>query len=73
MDSKHPTLQDPELVPDEFEDNNFHLALALQHYHIAYDVFLQGQEVFPEEEKVLEERYGTHIRSQPMSSGSICV
>ena len=53
MDSKHPTLQDPAFVPDEFEDNNHHLALALDHYHIAYDVFLQGQDVFPEQEKAL--------------------
>ena len=62
MDSKHPTLQDPAFVPDEFEDNNHHLALALDHYHIAYDVFLQGQDVFPEQEKVLEERYGRPVR-----------
>ena len=72
MDSKHPTLQDPAFVPDEFEDNNHHLALALEHYHIAYDVFLQGQDVFPEQEKVLEERYGRLVRPRSYGLCSPC-
>ena len=59
MSSGHPTLQDPTLVPDEFDDMNHHLALALDHNATAYEVFLQGQDVFPEQEKLLEERYGT--------------
>ncbi|KAH9854040.1 HEC/Ndc80p family-domain-containing protein [Lenzites betulinus] len=57
MDSRHPTLQDPELIPDEFEDISYHLALAFDHHSRAYVDFLQGQDVFPEQEKVLEERY----------------
>ncbi|CDO70705.1 hypothetical protein BN946_scf184798.g20 [Trametes cinnabarina] len=57
MDSRHPTLQDPALVPDEFDDIHHHLALAFDHNSRAYEVFLQGQDVFPEEEKMLEERY----------------
>ncbi|PIL23804.1 hypothetical protein GSI_13555 [Ganoderma sinense ZZ0214-1] len=57
MTSGHPSLQDPTLVPDEFDDNNHHLALALDHNTTAYEVFLQGRDVFPEEEKLLEERY----------------
>lgn len=59
MNSRHPTLQDPALIPDEFDDNNHHLALALEHNLSAYEIFLQGQDVFPEQEKALEERYGT--------------
>ncbi|KAI0831084.1 HEC/Ndc80p family-domain-containing protein [Trametes gibbosa] len=57
MDSRHPTLQDPELIPDEFNDINHHLALAFDHHSRAYVHFLQGQDVFTEEEKILEERY----------------
>ncbi|OSD02863.1 hypothetical protein PYCCODRAFT_1444929 [Trametes coccinea BRFM310] len=57
MDSRHPTLQDPTLIPDEFDDIHHHLALAFDHNSRAYEVFLQGQDVFPEEEKMLEERY----------------
>ena len=49
-------------MPDEFDDINHHLALALDHNATAYEVFLQGQDVFPEQEKLLEERYGTAIQ-----------
>ena len=49
-------------MPDEFDDINHHLALALDHNAKAYEVFLQGQDVFPEQEKLLEERYGTAIQ-----------
>lgn len=58
MNSGHPTLQDPALIPDEFDDITHHLALAFDHHSRAYVDFLQGQDVFPEQEKVLEERYG---------------
>ncbi|KAH9946289.1 HEC/Ndc80p family-domain-containing protein [Epithele typhae] len=57
MNSQHPTLQNPELVPEEFDDDEHHLALAFQHKCVAYEVFLQGQDVFPEQEKILEQRY----------------
>ncbi|KAI0646849.1 HEC/Ndc80p family-domain-containing protein [Trametes meyenii] len=57
MDSRHPTLQDPALIPDEFDDIQHHLALAFNHNTLAYVDFLQGQDVFPEQEKLLEERY----------------
>ena len=63
MTSGHPSLQDPTLVPDEFDDHNYHLALALDHNTTAYEVFLQGRDVFPEEEKLLEERYGMSLHS----------
>ncbi|KAI0374672.1 hypothetical protein BV20DRAFT_986408 [Pilatotrama ljubarskyi] len=57
MNSGHPTLQDPALIPDEFDDISHHLALAFDHHTRAYVDFLQGQDVFPEQEKILEERY----------------
>ena len=60
IESKDPTLQDSSLVPDEFEDNNHHHALAMDHYTLAYGMFLEGKDVFPEEEKILEARYGAH-------------
>ncbi|THH33880.1 hypothetical protein EUX98_g334 [Antrodiella citrinella] len=57
MESEHPTLQDASLVPDEFDDIHHHHALAMSHYLDAYEVFLLGQDVYPEQEKNLEERY----------------
>lgn len=58
MNSGHPTLQEPTLIPDEFDDVSHHLALAFDHHAGAYVDFLQGQDSFPEQEKVLEDRYG---------------
>lgn len=52
------TLQDSSLIPDEFDDINYHQALALDHYTLAYEVFLEGRDAFPEQERILEERYG---------------
>ncbi|KAH9934885.1 HEC/Ndc80p family-domain-containing protein [Fomitopsis serialis] len=57
LESKDVTLQDSELVPDEFEDINHHQALALDHCTLAYGMFLEGKDAFPEEEKILEARY----------------
>ncbi|KAI0736882.1 HEC/Ndc80p family-domain-containing protein [Fomitopsis betulina] len=54
---RDPTLQDSSLVPDEFEDNNYHQALAMDHYTLAYGMFLEGKDMFPEEEKILEAQY----------------
>ncbi|CCM02890.1 uncharacterized protein FIBRA_05004 [Fibroporia radiculosa] len=51
------TLQDSSQVPDEFDDINHHQALALDHYTRAYSIFLQGQDLFPEQERILEEYY----------------
>ncbi|OJT08860.1 hypothetical protein TRAPUB_211 [Trametes pubescens] len=57
MNSGHPTLQEPSLIPDEFDDISHHLALAFDHHAGAYVDFLQGQDSFAEQEKVLEDRY----------------
>ncbi|EMD38609.1 hypothetical protein CERSUDRAFT_135519 [Gelatoporia subvermispora B] len=57
LESKDITLQDPSLVPDEFDDMNHHQALALDYYMEAYEVFLQGMDAFPEQDRALEERY----------------
>lgn len=61
LESRDATLQDSSLVPDEFDDMNYHQALALDHYTLAYEVFLEGKDVFPEQEKILEERYGESV------------
>lgn len=58
MESGDATLQDPSLVPDEFDNVHYHQALAMDYYLAAYDVFLSGQDVYPEQDKALEERYG---------------
>ena len=32
----------------------------MDHYTLAYVMFLEGKDMFPEEEKILEARYGTY-------------
>ena len=58
LESADPTLQDEEQVPPEFDDPHHHQALAFAHYIDAYEVFLKGADVYPEQERVIEERYG---------------
>lgn len=57
MESCHPTLQDSTLVPDDFDDEHHHQALAMEYYLGAYEVFLLGQDVYPEQDKRLEDHY----------------
>ncbi|THG98588.1 hypothetical protein EW026_g3622 [Hermanssonia centrifuga] len=57
LESKDPTLQDEEDVPAEFRSPHHHQALAFGHYIEAYEIFLQGADVYPEQEQRLEERY----------------
>lgn len=59
MESGDPSLQDPEQVPVAFDDEDHHNALAFEHYVDAYEAFLVGADVYPEQERVIEERYGT--------------
>ncbi|KAJ3556638.1 hypothetical protein NM688_g1916 [Phlebia brevispora] len=49
--------ENDEQVPEEFDDNHHHQALAFAHYVEAYEVFLRGADVYPEQERLLEERY----------------
>ena len=65
LESGDPTLQDEEQVPDEFDDLNHHQALAFAHYIDAYEVFLRGADVYPEQERLIEERYGTPSSRRP--------
>lgn len=59
MSSDHPTLQNPEKIPVEFDDNiHHHMALALAHNVASYERFLEGANDFMEQEKILEDRYG---------------
>ncbi|KZT11476.1 uncharacterized protein LAESUDRAFT_272490 [Laetiporus sulphureus 93-53] len=57
LDSQDPTLQDSSLIPNEFDDIDHHQALAIDHYARAYQVFLDGKDVFPDQERILEDRY----------------
>ena len=62
IQSGDPTLQDPDSVPEEFDDILHHQALAFAHYTAAYEVFLDGQDVYPEQERIIiEERYSMYI------------
>jgi kinetochore protein NDC80 len=60
MESHHPTLQDTSEIPDEFDDPNHHKALAFDYMVDAYDVFLGGSDVFDEQRRALEDRYGIY-------------
>ncbi|KAK1232719.1 kinetochore-associated Ndc80 complex subunit ndc80 [Marasmius sp. AFHP31] len=57
FDSGHPTLQDPSLVPEEFDDPNHHAALALDYYQECYLMWLDHVDEFVEANQQLEERY----------------
>ena len=69
LESEDPTLQDAEQVPEQFDDPNQHQALAFAHYVDAYEVFLKGADVYPEQERVVEERYG-RLREEPLCRGT---
>ncbi|THH04485.1 hypothetical protein EW145_g5494 [Phellinidium pouzarii] len=57
LDSAEPTLQDLEHVPENFDDENHHAALAFHYYSDAYGVFLSGADDFSEQDQYLETRY----------------
>ncbi|KIP04758.1 hypothetical protein PHLGIDRAFT_120415 [Phlebiopsis gigantea 11061_1 CR5-6] len=57
LESGDPSLQDPEQVPVAFDDEDHHNALAFEHYVDAYEAFLVGADVYPEQERIIEERY----------------
>ncbi|KAL0580598.1 kinetochore-associated Ndc80 complex subunit ndc80 [Marasmius crinis-equi] len=57
LDSSHPTLQDPSLVPEEFEDPNHYAALALDYYQECYLMWLDHVDEFVEANQQIEERY----------------
>lgn len=65
MESNDPTLQDSEQVPVAFDDDNHHNALAFEHYVAAYEAFLLGADVYPEQERMIEERYGRFTCRHP--------
>jgi len=61
LESEHPTLQDPDLVPEEFDDPNYHAALAFVYYSEAYEDFFAGSDNYEVHEQRLEERYGEFL------------
>jgi len=64
LDSGHPTLQESTEVPEEFDDPSHHQALAFEYYTDAYGFFLEGADVFEEQDQILENRYGTPFSSE---------
>ena len=54
------TLQESELVPDEFDDPMQHQTIALEYFDRAYEAYLEGADApFPDQHQILEDRYGT--------------
>jgi kinetochore protein NDC80 len=65
MESEHPTLQFSDIIPEEFDDPDHHAALAFDYFAEAYDAFFQGSDIFEQQQRKLEERYGkllVHLR-----------
>lgn len=62
MNSNHPTLQQPDQVPEEFEDSLDHRALAFEYYDRAYTVWLDLIDDLSEPNQYLEDRYGSCFR-----------
>lgn len=58
MESEHPTLQFSGIVPEEFDDPNHHAALAFDYFAESYEAFFAGSDVFQEQQRRIEERYG---------------
>lgn len=63
QDSQHPTvaLLDPEILPDEFDHEFHHQALALQHRASSYEAFLAGSDDFDVQDQLITERYGENL------------
>ncbi|EPQ58622.1 hypothetical protein GLOTRDRAFT_37261 [Gloeophyllum trabeum ATCC 11539] len=55
--SGDPTLQDPNDVPEQFDSEDHHTALAFQYLDTTYQLYLEGMDTFPEQDKILEEYY----------------
>lgn len=61
MESEHPTLQFSGIVPEEFDDPNHHASLAFDYFAEAYESFFAGSDVFTEQQRRIEERYGEFL------------
>lgn len=59
LNSTHPSLQDESLVPESWpeDENNHHQAVLMTYYSQAYEVFLEGNDTYPEEDAWLAQRY----------------
>lgn len=55
--SGHPTIQDPEHVPDKFDDPFHQKALEFQYYEETYTAWLDGRDDFTPWNEMMEERY----------------
>ncbi|KAF8892608.1 HEC/Ndc80p family-domain-containing protein [Infundibulicybe gibba] len=55
--SGHPTIQNPETIPEEFDNPFDHQALAFQYYDETYTVWLNHVDDFVEQNQILEDRY----------------
>jgi kinetochore protein NDC80 len=58
MESEHPTLQYSDIIPEEFDDPNYHAALGFDYFAEAYEAFFAGSDIFEDQQRKIEERYG---------------
>jgi kinetochore protein NDC80 len=61
MESEHPTLQFSDIIPEEFNDPHHHAALAFDYFAEVYEAFFSGSDVFEDQQRKLEERYGAFL------------
>jgi kinetochore protein NDC80 len=61
MESEHPTLQFSDIIPEEFDDPHHHAALAFDYFAEAYEAFFQGSDIFEDQQRKIEERYGIYL------------
>jgi kinetochore protein NDC80 len=68
MESEHPTLQFSDIIPEEFDDPHHHAALAFDYFAESYEAFFQGSDIFEDQQRKIEERYGIFlVFIQPLS------
>ena len=57
LESEDPTLLDPTLVPEEFDDPFDHKTLAYQYLEETYGPWLDGADDLSQMNEMIEERY----------------
>ena len=61
MESEHPTLQFSDIIPEEFDDPHHHAALAFDYFAESYESFFSVSDIFEDQQRKLEERYGAFL------------
>ncbi|TFK26419.1 hypothetical protein FA15DRAFT_654414 [Coprinopsis marcescibilis] len=66
LDSGHPSVQDVQTVPEEFDEPLDHAALAFGYFEETYQEWLEMRDEFPEPNQRMEDRYAQRNNSIQM-------